>query len=158
MVTVSATPTIGGISGKSARTLPPMKPSVRSRTLNGSMALLIVGLSTPLRNVRSCSPIGSTLDRSVIHCPLHSWKPTRRRARPGILADMFHAVASVFPSSPSHGWGQMADRQFMIFPHLLPFSERPTSPTLLPAPRGEGRIASDGSESPSPSALGEGLG
>src|SRR5215211_1432658 len=88
IVTVSAAPTIGGISGKSARTSPPMKPSVRSRTLNGSMALLIVGLSTPLRNARSCSLIGSTFERSVIHCPHRSWKTVRRCAVPAFSRDL----------------------------------------------------------------------
>src|SRR3954453_9436042 len=84
IVTVSAAPTVGGSSGKSARTSPPMKPSVRSRTLNGSMALLIVGLSTPLRNARSFSLIGSVFDRSVIHSPHRLWRAARRRAAPAL--------------------------------------------------------------------------
>src|SRR5215212_3643729 len=36
--------------------------------------------------------------------------------------------------------------------------ERPSSPTLLPSARGEGRTAGHSSERPSPSALGEGFG
>src|SRR5215210_1782195 len=110
ILTVSATPTVGGISGKSARTSPPMKPSVRSRTLNGSMALAIVGLSTLLRNARFCSLIGRTFERSVIQRPRGLRKTVRRRAIPMVSRDFHFAgveVANRLPTLPSQ---ELVDR------------------------------------------------